>query len=194
MRIGIIGGSFNPPHKLHKQMGLETIKNNLVDKVIYVPTGDKYAKKGLLEGTHRYNMVKLMCEDNDYLEYSDYEVERGCSYTYETLDYFQKENPEDEIYFILSTDLILDIENWKNPDYILANYKLIGLKREGYNYLKLPEIYTKYPNSLTTYDFNMAELSSTIIRKEIKNNEQEKLEKYLDSNVLDYIILNKLYN
>ena len=122
MRIGIIGGSFNPPHNLHKEMGLQVLKNNLVDKVIYVPTGDKYAKDGLLDGTFRLEMVRLMCQENELLEVSDYEIVRGASYTYETLDYFQALYPNDEIYFILSTDLILDIMNWKKPEYILSKY------------------------------------------------------------------------
>lgn len=193
MRIGIIGGSFNPPHELHKRMGLEVIKNNLIDKVIYVPTGDKYVKEGLAKGIDRYNMVSLMCQDSIELEVSDYEIKKGSSYTYETLDYFKKIYPNDEIYFILSTDLILDIENWKEPEYILINYKLIGLKRKGYDNQKLPDIYDKYPNSLKLYDFDMEELSSTIIREEIKNNNQNKLNKYLDPKILNYIYFKNLY-
>lgn len=193
MRIGILGGSFNPIHNLHKEMGLKVLENNLVDKVIYVPTGDKYAKTGLIDGIDRFNMIKLAIEDIYNLEVSDYEVKRGCSYTFETLDYFKKLYPKDNIYFILSTDLILDIENWKEPEYILKNYKLIGLKREGYEYLKLPNIYNKYPDSLEIYNFNMGELSSTKIREKIQNNKQEELEKYLDKKVLEYINLNNLY-
>ena len=127
MRIGIIGGSFNPPHRLHKEMALNVLKNNLVDKVIYVPTGDKYAKDGLLDGNIRLEMLKLMCQDNPLLEVSDYEIKRGASYTYETLDYFKSLYPSDDFYFILSTDLILDIMNWKKPEYILSKYKLIAL-------------------------------------------------------------------
>jgi nicotinate (nicotinamide) nucleotide adenylyltransferase len=193
MRIGIIGGSFNPPHNDHKRMGLEVLKNNLVDKVIYVPTGDKYTKPGLIEGNHRYNMVKLMCMNTEGLEFSDYEIKRGASYTYETLEYFQKEYFEDEIYFISGTDLILDIENWKNPNDILTKYKLIGLKRDEYENYELPKIYDKYPNSLKRYDLNLENLSSTMIREEIKNNNQNNLEQYLDKEVLNYIKLYGLY-
>ncbi len=192
MRIGIIGGSFNPPHRLHKEMALNVLKNNLVDKIIYVPTGDKYAKKGLLDGTHRLEMVRLMCEDNPFLEVSDYEIKRGSSYTYETLDYFQGLYPDSEIYFILSTDLILDIMNWKKPEYILSKYKLIGLKRKGVEGI-LPEIYSRYPESLKTYDFKMEELSSTMIRKRIKEGKIEELKGKLDKKVLGYIEKYSLY-
>ena len=45
MRIGIFGGSFNPPHKKHKNIAIELIQKNYIDKIIYVPTGNKYNKK-----------------------------------------------------------------------------------------------------------------------------------------------------
>lgn len=192
MRIGIIGGSFNPPHRLHKEMALNVLKHKLVDKVIYVPTGDKYAKGELLDGIDRLNMVHLMCQDNNLLEVSDYEIKRGSSYTYETLDYFKRLYPDDEIYFILSTDLILDIMNWKKPEYILSKYKLIGLKRKGVEGI-LPEIYSRYPESLKTYDFKMEELSSTMIRKRIKEGKIEELKGKLDQKVLEYIEKHSLY-
>ncbi len=192
MRIGIIGGSFNPPHKLHKEMGLQVLNHHLVDKVIYVPTGDKYVKEGLLSGENRYEMVRLMCAGNKYLEVSDYEIKAGASYTYETLDYFKNLYPNDEIYFVLSTDLILDIMNWKNPEYILSNYKLIGLKRKGVDG-KIPEIYSKYPNSLRLYDFKMEELSSTTIREILNERKIEELKGKLDKKVLEYIEKNSLY-
>lgn len=193
MRIGIIGGSFNPPHKLHEQMGIEVLKHNLVDKVVYVPTGDRYAKDGLVAGLHRYEMVKLMCKNHDCFEVSNYEVEKGSSYTYETLDYFQAQYPNDEIYFILSTDLLLDIMNWKRPEYILKNYRLIGLKREGIEYDELPLIYKKYPSSLMEYDFHMKELSSTFIREQLSRQEDETLSEFLNEEVLTYIQENQLY-
>ena len=192
MRIGIIGGSFNPPHRLHKEMALNVLKNNLVDKVIYVPTGDKYAKDGLLDGNIRLEMLKLMCQDNPLLEVSDYEIKRGASYTYETLDYFKSLYPSDDFYFILSTDLILDIMNWKKPEYMLSKYKLIGLKRRGVDGV-LPEIYSRYPDSLKTYDFKMEELSSTIVRKRIKERKIKELKGYLDKLVLEYIEKYSLY-
>ena len=192
MRIGIIGGSFNPPHRLHKEMALNVLKNNLVDKVIYVPTGDKYAKDGLLDGNIRLEMLKLMCQDNPLLEVSDYEIKRGASYTYETVDYFKSLYPSDDFYFILSTDLILDIMNWKKPEYILSKYKLIGLKRRGVDGV-LPEIYSRYPDSLKTYDFKMEELSSTIVRKRIKERKIKELKGYLDKLVLEYIEKYSLY-
>ena len=67
MKIGIFGGSFNPPHNAHKKIALELIKKHYVDKVIFVPTGSKYEyKNNLLSNEIRLTMLELMCK-NDYL-------------------------------------------------------------------------------------------------------------------------------
>ena len=57
MKVGIFGGSFNPPHKMHKRIGLELIKKGYVDKIIYVPVQDNYNKKDLLPFKDRYNKI-----------------------------------------------------------------------------------------------------------------------------------------
>ena len=74
MKIGIFGGSFNPPHKMHKNIALNLIKNKYLDKVIYVPTGNKYNKKDLIDAMDRYNMLKIMIEGYKNLELSNYEI------------------------------------------------------------------------------------------------------------------------
>ena len=89
MKIGIFGGCFNPPHKMHKKIAIELIKKHYLDKVIFVPTGSKYKyKNNLLSDNVRFEMLKLMCEDNNALEVSNYELKDQVVYTYETLDYF----------------------------------------------------------------------------------------------------------
>ena len=71
MKIGIFGGSFNPPHKMHKTIALTLIKKHYVDKVIFVPTGSKYKyKNNLLSDKVRLEMLELMCHDNNNLEVS----------------------------------------------------------------------------------------------------------------------------
>ena len=88
MKIGIFGGSFNPPHNMHKNIALDLIKNKYLDKVIYVPTGNKYNKKGLANQNDRYNMLKLMIEGYDNLDVSNYEFGK-LTFTYETLNHFK---------------------------------------------------------------------------------------------------------
>ena len=128
MKIGIFGGSFNPPHNMHKNIALNLIKNKYLDKVIYVPTGNKYNKRGLVNQNDRYNMVRLMIEGYNNLDVSNYEFNK-LTYTYETLDYFRNIYQNDDIYFICGSDNLKEITSWKRYDYILKNYKIIVIKR-----------------------------------------------------------------
>ena len=57
MRIGILGGSFNPPHKMHLNMGLELLNKDYVDKIIYVPTGGKYKYKNNLMEVFKHGNI-----------------------------------------------------------------------------------------------------------------------------------------
>ena len=130
MKIGIFGGSFNPPHNMHKNIALDLIKNKYLDKVIYVPTGNKYNKKGLANQNDRYNMLKLMIEGYDNLDVSNYEFSK-LTFTYETLNHFKNIYKNDEIYFICGSDNLKEITTWKNYDYILDNFKLIVIRRNN---------------------------------------------------------------
>ena len=129
MRVGIFGGTFNPPHKMHLNIALILIKNNYVDKVIFVPTGNKYDRKDLNNELDRFNMVNLMIKDYDNLEVSDYELGNKRRYTYETLNYFKSLYKNDEIYFICGIDNLKEITTWKNYEYILNNFKILVIKR-----------------------------------------------------------------
>ena len=182
MRIGIYGGSFNPPHNMHKNIPLLLIDKNYVDKVIYVPTGDKYNKKNLINSIHRYNMLKLIC--NDKLDVSDYEIKNNLVYTYQTLDYFNNLYKDDEIYLIVGSDNFNDITSWKNYKYILNKYKILVIMRNN-------DILKDYDNVIIC-NIEKDNISSTEIRSKIKNKDSSILEN-IDKNVLKYIMDRKLY-
>ena len=130
MKIGIFGGSFNPPHIMHKKLVEELIKEGYIDKVIFVPTGMKYEyKNNLISNEDRFHMIQLLIKDNNSLEVSDYEFTEEVTYTYQTLDYYQNKYKEDKIYFICGTDNLSYIDKWKRGEYILENYPLLIIKR-----------------------------------------------------------------
>ena len=192
MKIGIFGGSFNPPHKMHKKIALELIKKHYVDKVIFVPTGNKYKyKNNLLSDNIRLEMLKLMCIDNEKLEVSDYELKEQVVYTYETLDYFKNKYKDDEIYFICGTDNLSYIDKWKKGEYILSNNKILVIKRNTDDINTLLNKYKDYKDNIIVTDIKENEISSTKIREMIYNN--KRAETYLDKDVSDYITRNKLY-
>lgn len=182
MKIGIFGGSFNPPHNMHKRIATELIEKEYINKVIYVPTGDKYEKKDLASAQDRYNMVNLMIEDNPNLFISDYEIKNKGTCTYQTLDYFNSLYPNDEIYFICGSDNLKEINTWDNYKYILDKYKLLVIKRND-------DKLNNYKNVIKT-DIKMSNLSSTKIREKLKCNCSDCK---INKRVLKYIKENDLY-
>lgn len=188
MKIGIFGGSFNPPHKMHKNIALELIEKRYVDKIIYVPTGNKYTKKDLIDAKYRLEMLNIMTKGNDDLLVSDYEVKNVLTYTYQTLDYFKRRYPNDEIYFICGSDNLCELTTWKNYEYILNNYKLLVIKRNDDDINKI----VKHLNKSSIIEATIASknISSTEIRK---NLDCEEKNPNLDKNILDYIRRKRLY-
>lgn len=192
MKIGIFGGSFNPPHYMHKNIALKLIQYGYVDKIIYVPTGDKYNKKELISFNHRLNMLNLMIENNNNLSVSPIGNNDKYQYTYQVLDYYRKIYKDDELYFICGTDNLKDFSTWKNYEYVLKNYKLLVVNRNNYDTNKILSEYERYiDNIIIIFNIDKEMLSSTYIRKNIKS---IKVDKYIDKRVLEYIKENKLYS
>ena len=187
MKIGIFGGSFNPPHNMHKNIALELLEKNYLDKIIYIPTGDNYKKKDLINFYDRYNMVKLMIKDNDKLLISDIGNNDDYKYTYQVLDYFKENN--NDIYFICGSDNLTDFINWMNYEYILKNYKLLVIKRNNDNIEEILKIYENYKTNIILANIESKVLSSSFIRDNIKNDVKD----YLDNDVYEYIKKKSLY-
>ena len=183
MRIGVFGGSFNPPHLMHLNIAKDLLRLKYLDKVIFVPTGNKYSKDDLIDIKYRIEMLKIMTISYDDMIVSDYENQDRVVYTYETLDYFKKKYLGSEIYFILGADNLKQISNWKNSEYILSNYKLLVINR-GDDKIEVKD-------NVVVTDILNNDISSTFIRNNIDNNDI--IKKYLDKNVLEYIRKEKLY-
>lgn len=193
MKIGIFGGSFNPPHIMHKKIAEQLIKEKYLDKVIFVPTGMKYEyKNNLISNEDRYHMLELLIKDNPNLLVSDYEFTEEVTYTYQTLDYFKEKYKEDSIYFICGTDNLSYLDKWKRGDYILANYPLLIIKRNTDNLSFLLDKLKEYKNNIIVTSIEPVDLSSTEIRNLIKE-DNKLIKEYLSEEVLDYIKNNNLY-
>ena len=190
MRIGIYAGSFNPIHNAHLKIAEHIIDKGIVDRVVFVPAGDDYNKKGLIEGTKRYQMINLAVENNPKLSVSDVEIINKKLYSYQTLDYFKEKYPKDEIYFVMGSDNLSEFHLWKRPEYILENYGIVVFLRNGQKVEEFKE-YSKYAN-IKFLEYN-DRLSSTEIRKDIKEGKYDVVSLKIDEKVLSYIKENGLY-
>ena len=192
MRIGVFGGSFNPPHKMHLNIGVQLVNKQYVDNVIYVPTGSKYKyKNNLLPDKNRLEMLEILTKNYEYLDVNDYELKDEVVYTCETLSYFKEVYPNDDIYFVCGADNLSYIDKWQNGEEILKNYKILVMKRKGEDIDELLEKFKIYKNNIVVADIEQQDISSTDIRERLKNKEEVLDE--LDKEVYEYIRKNKLY-
>ena len=196
--IAVFGGAFNPPIKSHLNLAKQIIeKCKEIEKIVFVPVSTKYRKANLASDIHRLNMLNLMCKDESNLEVSDIELSYDRQlYTIETLDLMRKQYGEKyDIYFIMGTDNLKEINTWREPERLLTEYKILVLARDKDDINKIIEeknLLRKYKNSIIVIDdICKINLSSTIVRDKIKNNEDVK--EYIPEKVLEYIKENNLY-
>lgn len=191
MKIGIFGGSFNPPHKFHETIAHHLVNDKYLDKVIFVPTGSKYEyKHDLLPDEIRLKMINLMIKDTPYLESDNFEQKNRQVYTYQTLSHFKKKYPNDEIYFICGSDNLAYIDEWKNGLKLLQKYKFLVLKRRTDDIKKLLNKYKEYQDNIIVVNLEENDLSSTYIRDNIT---EEDVKHCLNEDVYSFIIENNLY-
>lgn len=189
----VFGGSFNPITQAHLMVA-QSIVNNVenVSKVIFVPVGDKYPKKGLISSEHRLNMLKLAIEDNSDFEINTYEVDADKRlYTIETLDYIKSLYPNEEIALLVGADKIHEIGRWKQSKRLMGEYKILSIGRDSIDINKLIKDLNYNKDTFITFDAVDCNISSTFIRNNIKNNKS--INYLTDKKVVEYIKSNKLY-
>ena len=187
MKIGILGGTFNPIHIGHLILAEEVREKLSLDRVIFVPTYLP-AHKGnsdIAPAKARLAMVKLAIKGNKYFSVSDIEIKRnGRSYTIDTLKEFKKAYPKDELYFVIGSDLLKYLDEWKDLGEIIKMVRFIVATRPGYPLEKIP-------SHISTIPIRAVDISGFEIRKAIKEN---KSFRYLvPGSVLKYISLKRLY-
>lgn len=172
--IAVFGGSFNPPTVAHINLAKQVLEEmNEIEKVIFVPVSTKYNKKGLASDEVRLNMLKNICNSQENLEVSDLELKSERQlYTIETLRIIEKQNPGKEIYFIIGTDNLKELETWYNPDELLKNFKIIVLDRGEDNtdgIIEKSEFLKKYKSSfIKLKNIKKVNISSSYIREQLK--------------------------
>lgn len=115
-KIGIYGSSFDPITNVHLWTASTVAHRCKLDKVIFLPCSSKRKDKIMqTSDEHRWNMVLMAIEDNDKFVADDYEMKQDAwnISTYQTLRYFKEKYPNDDIYFIMGADLLIDIGNGK---------------------------------------------------------------------------------
>lgn len=196
MKIGLFGGTFDPIHIGHMIL-MENVINNLdLDKIYVLPNSNPPHK---LENKKtalnlRLKMVNEAIKDNPKLEINDYDYrDNEIHYTFDTINYFKKYYPNDEIFFIMGEDSFLDIEKWKNYKEILKENLIIFKRYSNKNFSLISKInqVRKYNKNIYLIDNIALDISSTLIRNLVKENKS--IRYLVNDEVINIIKEEKLY-
>ena len=208
MKLGLMGGTFNPIHIGHLKIASKVLRVFNLTKVIFIPSGNPpHKNRGeIIDASHRLKMIKLAISgeipstsrrgskspDQNYkiFEVSDIEIKRkGKSYTIDTIRQIKEiYGIKTEIYFIAGADSALDLPNWKEPTKILSLSHFVAVERPGFSLEGLDEKYRKRIIAVGGISVN---ISSSGIRKRIK--EGRSIKSLVLEGVEEYITKNKLY-
>lgn len=198
MKIGIMGGTFNPIHTGHLLLAQYALEECQLDKVLFIPTGNSYMKnaKEILSGEMRLKMVDLAIEDAEEFESSDVEIRReGNTYTCETLPELKTFYPGAELYFLMGADSFLSIHKWRKPDIILAHATLVVVTRDGVSYERLETqkafLQKEFGGRIELVSFPTIDISSSEIRQRLREGKSIRFQ--VPERVRSFIEENGLY-
>lgn len=196
MKVGILGGTFDPIHNAHIKIAQEALKQFELDKILIMPTPypPHKDKERIASNFHRANMVKLAISPFDRIEFSDFELNsHDVTYTADTLHMLKELHPENVYYFILGSDSIASFMSWYRPDVILKFAKIIAVKRDDESskkmQTKIDEIEEKYHVRIQILSMPALDISSSYIRC----SDYSQIRSMVPEAVYEYIVENKLY-
>lgn len=166
MRLGVMGGTFDPIHHGHLVAASEVLDLFDLDEVVFVPTGQPWQKadRYVSPAEHRYLMTVIATASNPRFTVSRVDIERdGPTYTIDTLRDLHAERPEAELFFITGADALAEILSWKDADELWDLAHFIGVTRPGHELSDtgLPE------DKVTLQEVPAMAISSTDVRKRV---------------------------
>lgn len=175
MKTGILGGTFDPVHTGHLTLAHSVREQLGLDNVLFVPAGRPWLKVGsaVTDPAHRLAMVRLAVAGMPDFRVSTMEIERpGPSYTVDTLTELRGEmKPEDELYFILGWDNLMELPKWRRPAEIIRLACLAAVPRVGYPVPDLKKLETSIPgvsDRAVLLDKPLVNISATVIRDRVR--------------------------
>ena len=199
MKIGIMGGTFDPVHMGHLIVAEEVRVRLSLDRILFIPTGDPWLKEGLeiSPSHHRMAMVELAAASNPFFKTSPMELERpGPSYTVDTLEELRNGLPaEAELYFILGGDSIKELYRWHSPEKLFDLCTLVAVSRPGsiqFDPTSLESIASGASRKVMPIEDLLIDISGTEIRRRVA--EGVSIRYWVPPQVEEYIQEHGLYH
>lgn len=197
MRVGVLGGTFDPIHIGHLVAAEEVRAQLRLDRVVFVPAGLPPHKltEHVSSVAHRLAMVKLAIASNPYFTVSRVDIDRfGPCYTVDTIELLRDEwGGNIELYFILGSDSLADIVTWHQPERLIRLCRLAVMERPGYR-VDVEELERLLPGITSRIHFinsPQLDISSTDIQKRVRQGLPIKYQ--VPEAVEDYIYEHELY-
>lgn len=174
MRIGILGGSFDPIHNGHLNMAVKSYEQYDLDEVWLIPNGNAPHKDSdkMADAIHRLAMCQLVAEEYPFLKTCDIEIKsEEYSYTYITVTKLQAMYPEHVFYFIMGADSLDYFEKWRKPEVIASVCKILVINRDEFSEedmkKKIQRINDIFPADIRIVHCPKVDVSSTELRKHL---------------------------
>lgn len=200
MKVGIMGGTFNPIHQAHLMLAQAALQQYALDAIWFMPSHLPAHKSNseLIPAEHRWNMVKLAVEDQPRFAASDFELKRdGFTYTYETLTQLCLDYPEHEFFFLIGGDSLAKFSTWVHPEMIAQKAVLLATGRSGYATEELEKVQkqleTSYSARIFWVHMQEAPISSREIRRLLREGQTAEAAAMLPKKVAAYILQHGLY-
>lgn len=159
MRIGLLGGTFDPVHHGHLVVAQAALEELELDEVRLVVAGDPWMKETTTPAAVRVELARLAVADNDELEVDDRECRRdGPTYTVDTLLELRDEHPEAELVFLLGADAAQRLEQWHRSEGLFTLASFVVVNRPGH---RIPEL----PAQVDVLEVPPMDVSSTQLRE-----------------------------
>lgn len=199
MKIGIMGGTFDPIHNGHLMLGRFARDLFKLDEIWFMPNGTPPHKASdtlETETEHRVEMVKRAIEDEKDFVLQLYEVHnQEINYSYLTMEHFKEIYPQHEFYFIMGADSLFNIENWRCPERLLKTCVVLAAYRDGKSKEEMEEqiayLNKKFGANIHLLNTPNVDIASSEIRERL--NEYETVADEIPNHVYEYIVENQLY-
>ena len=178
MRVGILGGTFDPVHLGHLIVAEQARVRLDLDRVIFIPAGQPWlrAEQPAADAPDRLRMVELAVKSNPAFEASSQEIDRpGPTYTVDTLEVLKEElsrepDADTVLHYIIGMDALEQFHRWKDPERVVELCHLVIVNRPGHQGVDVNDVVGRYPEAgtrLTLLNVPRIEISSTEIRKRV---------------------------
>ena len=194
MKTCLFGGTFDPPHLGHLIIAQTIFEAQNFDQIVFIPAYQPPHKNGhdISSIDHRFNMLKIAIKENPNFVLSDIEIKRrGLSYSIDTIRDYKNQNniKTDDLFYLIGSDSLLELSQWKEPRGILKNCNVVVAIRPGFRPSDIPAWIL---HRIQFANIPRFEISSSNIRERWREN---KTIRYLVTlPVWEYINQNKLYD